>query len=175
MWHGIHQTPFGLCLVAVVESKICYLSFINRALGKEIAEMRSAWPGALFKEDAVITERVLQPLFFSFQGKDSTGIELLLKGTPFQLKVWQVLLMIPVGTTISYAGIANLLGKASHVRAVANAVARNPVAYAIPCHRVIYASGEVGNYRWGSIRKRSLLAWEQSKNLFLPRLRNSAQ
>ena len=104
-------------------------------------------------------------LFRSRRFNDETPLNLLLAGTNFQLKVWQALLRVPTGAVISYQTLACEVCSARASRAVANAVANNPIAYLIPCHRVIRNTGVIGDYRWGGVRKRALLAWEAARQL----------
>ena len=92
-----------------------------------------------------------------------TPLHLLLRGTNFQIKVWEALLCIPPGNVASYEDVARLIGAPRATRAVASAIAQNPVGYLIPCHRVIRKTGVIGDYRWGAARKQALLAWEAAR------------
>ena len=87
-----------------------------------------------------------------------------MKGTDFQLKVWEALLKIPSASLVTYNSIANLIHKPSASRAVGNAIGKNPIAYIIPCHRVIKSTGELGGYKWNSTRKTALIGWEEAEN-----------
>jgi AraC family transcriptional regulator of adaptative response/methylated-DNA-[protein]-cysteine methyltransferase len=91
------------------------------------------------------------------------GLALLVRGTAFQIKVWEALLRIPAGRVVSYRDLARHVGRATAARAVGSAVGQNPVAYLIPCHRVIRGTGVLGEYRWGSARKKALLGWEAAR------------
>ncbi len=95
-----------------------------------------------------------------FEPEAANEIRVVLRGTNFQLKVWQALLNIPTGSTVTYGDIANAIGKPTSSRAVGNAVGGNPVAFVIPCHRVLRESGALGGYRWGADKKQAILAWE---------------
>jgi len=108
---------------------------------------------------------LIKNIFQTDGKKDSRPFNLLVKGTNFQTKVWQALLNIPQGYVASYQDIADYIGHPKAYRAVANVVAVNPVAYLIPCHRVITKSGKIHKYRWGSARKKALVGWEASKLL----------
>ena len=107
-----------------------------------------------------MTKPFLDQIFTSSPGDGRRSVSLFLKGTNFQIKVWEALLRIPQGFVCSYEEIASYLGKSTSARAVGNAVAANPVAYIIPCHRVIRKIGAIGDYRHGTIRKKAMIGWE---------------
>ncbi|OGW29680.1 MAG: 6-O-methylguanine DNA methyltransferase [Nitrospirae bacterium GWC2_57_13] len=156
---GFHPSPFGECLVAVTDRGISSLAFVPQGdRTKVIREFKKQWKHAEVLEDRSATKPVADRIF----GAAKTGelLTLHLKGTNFQLKVWQALLNIPRGAVASYEDIARKIGRPGAVRAVANAVAHNPVAFLIPCHRVIRKTGAIGGYRWGSQRKKAMLTWE---------------
>lgn len=114
------------------------------------------------REEALPTGRVLSEIFQ--QGSNPTHpIPVHIQGTNFQIKVWEALLRIPTGSLVSYQDLAGMIGYPNANRAVATAVGRNPIAYLIPCHRVIRRSGAFGGYRWGRTRKRALLGWEAAR------------
>ncbi|NUB28430.1 methylated-DNA--[protein]-cysteine S-methyltransferase [Azospirillum brasilense] len=164
---GLHSTPFGPSLVAATERGVCWLSFAEEEDGRDaLAEMAAAWPAARLVEDADATRPVAARAFRwdGFAKDGSTGgepLRLLMKGTNFQIKVWEALLRIPSGAVVSYEDVARAIGQPTAMRAVGAAVGRNPVCVLIPCHRVIQKSGIIHNYRYGIPRKRALLAWEQ--------------
>jgi AraC family transcriptional regulator of adaptative response/methylated-DNA-[protein]-cysteine methyltransferase len=159
IYYGVHPSPFGECFVAITERGICQLAFAGRADQKRLAdELRKQWRRADISEDPVRTRPSVDRLFSPGQLKQSLPVHLL--GTNFQIKVWQALLKIPRGTTVSYTDIAQSIGKPEAVRAVANAVGQNPIAFLIPCHRVIRKTGALGGYRWGVARKKAMLEWE---------------
>jgi AraC family transcriptional regulator of adaptative response/methylated-DNA-[protein]-cysteine methyltransferase len=159
--YGFHPTPFGMSLLALTERGICGLRFINSDdHGAAIGEFEKDWPRAQFIEDLPKTGKVIQRLFSTIRPDESHPFNLVLKGTNFQVKVWQALLAVPPGSVVSYQDIAGALSKPSAARAVANAVSRNPVAYFIPCHRVITKAGHTHGYRWGTTRKKAILGWE---------------
>jgi AraC family transcriptional regulator of adaptative response/methylated-DNA-[protein]-cysteine methyltransferase len=128
-----------------------------------LADLKNTWPGALFESDpeqiGAIVEEILAPA-----GPDSIAPQtLLVKGTNFQLQVWRALLRIPSGFLLSYEDLATWIGRPDAVRAVSSAVARNPIGYLIPCHRVIRKSGAVGKYHWGNARKKALIGREAAE------------
>lgn len=158
--YGIAATPFGDGLVAQTSrGGVCHLSFIDGESAPAIAELQAQWPAALWCEDSVLAETLLEPLLGA--SRSSVPITLQLPASNFRLQVWRALLRVPEGTIMSYQQLAAVAGQPRAVRAVASAVASNPVAWLIPCHRVIRSSGEIGNYRWSAPRKRAMLAWEQ--------------
>ncbi len=160
--YGFHPSPFGEFIVAVTDRGICHLAFTQKRGRKEaVINLKKKWGNAEILEDPVATRVYGEKIFGS--AKTGQVLTLCLRGTNFQIKVWQALLRIPAGTTVSYEDIARQIGRPSAVRAVTNAVTNNPVAFLIPCHRVIRKTGAVGGYRWGSARKKAMLAWEAAK------------
>jgi AraC family transcriptional regulator of adaptative response/methylated-DNA-[protein]-cysteine methyltransferase len=161
--HGVHSTPFGDCFVAVTERGICALEFLGPVTRAQmLARLKVTWSAATLREDVTATAKVADKLFRAPRRK-SAPLHLLIRGTNFQLKVWEALLRIPPGHIASYEDVAHAIGTPSATRAVASAVARNPVGFLIPCHRVIRKTGVCGEYRWGAGRKRVMLAWEAAK------------
>jgi AraC family transcriptional regulator of adaptative response/methylated-DNA-[protein]-cysteine methyltransferase len=156
--YGVHKTPFGDCLLGATERGVCWLSFLPSEDG--VDAMRAEWPRAAFIEDASGTRSLVKRVFG--RGGD---VDLHVKGTNFQVKVWEALLKIPAGTATTYEDIARQVCTTAATRAVANAVAGNRVAYLIPCHRVLRKTGGFGGYRWGVARKKAILLWEsQGRN-----------
>ncbi len=156
--YSFAESPFGKLIVASTEKGICHISFESDQ-DKALANLRSHFPKAHYDQ---IVDQYQQNALFVFQ-KDLTQldqIKLHLHGTDFQLKVWESLLKIPMGGLSSYGAIAENIGNAKASRAVGTAIGHNPVAYLIPCHRVIQASGNLGNYMWGSNRKAAIIGWE---------------
>ncbi|HEY0836302.1 MAG TPA: methylated-DNA--[protein]-cysteine S-methyltransferase [Azospirillum sp.] len=161
---GLHDSPFGRALVGSTERGVCWLSFADSADGADaMAEFEAAWPAARLVEDAESTRATAARAFGWREEADGEPLRLLLKGTNFQVKVWEALLRIPSGAVVSYEDVARAIGRPTAMRAVGAAVGRNPVCVLIPCHRVIQKSGIIHNYRYGVPRKRALLAWEQAR------------
>lgn len=161
--YGFHPSPFGECLIAMTARGICHLGFSppeNRRAA--LADLAAEWPRAQLVEAPRVTAPLARRLFTGGNGQ-APGIDLHVRGTNFQIKVWEALLRIPAGITVSYEDLARHIRAPSAVRAVANAVANNPIAWLIPCHRVIRKSGALGGYRWGETRKKVLLAWEAAR------------
>ena len=156
--YGIHVTPYGKCLIATTDRGICNLSFVDGREGRVLDSLVDHWKQATMIEDYKATAPLANRIFL---GTNPTQpINLHLRGTNFQIKVWEALLNIPMGALTTYEHIAAQIGNPRAVRAVGSAVGNNPVAYLIPCHRVIRKSGEYGNYLYGSARKKAILARE---------------
>lgn len=159
---GVADTPFGNCLLAETQRGICHLSFFDEAqLDTAISELRAEWPAARLEWDET-SARSLANRIFRDPPKPAAW-KLHVRGTPFQLRVWRALLEIPTGSLASYGKIAAMSGHTNASRATGTAVGRNPISFLIPCHRVIRETGICGNYRWGAIRKRAILAWESGR------------
>ena len=163
--YGVYQSPLGALIVAGKGQGLCWLGFpVDDAVDVPLSVMQEHWTQASFvRNDQVLEERV-QDLIASWQGQGTSQkrLPVLLYGTAFQIKVWQVLLDIPIGQTLSYKDIAERLGKPSAARAVGGAVGSNPLSLIVPCHRVIQSSGNINNYLWGNARKRELLSRESA-------------
>jgi AraC family transcriptional regulator of adaptative response/methylated-DNA-[protein]-cysteine methyltransferase len=156
-----HASPFGICLIGVTGRGVCHLAFLNS--GDEDTALKalgSAWPEAEIQKDAQTTAHIAAAVFS--RRKSAAKVSLSLAGTPFQLKVWEAVLRIPPGRVLSYKDIGRILGMPGAPRAVGTALASNPVAYLIPCHRVIRETGIIGDYRWGNLRKQAILAHEMA-------------
>ena len=158
--YGIHLTPFGKCLIALTERGICHLGFVQTSEGDAIDNFVSEWKQARLIEDYRSTAGLVGPIFDLRYSTQIKPLTLHLRGTNFQLKVWEALLQIPTGSVTTYEGLAQRIGQPSALRAVGTAVGHNPIAVLVPCHRVIRKVGEFGNYRYGSLRKKALLARE---------------
>lgn len=163
IYYGCHPSPFGQCFIASTHRGVCKLAFFdNENERKELeAQLRQDWCQADIQFAPGTSGQFADQIFGA--AKDKTPLKLLLKGSKFQLKVWEALLAIPEGKILSYQQVAGMIGSPSSVRAVASAIARNNIGYLIPCHRVIRATGEFSNYRWGKTRKQAMLGWEASK------------
>jgi len=162
--YGFHPTPFGECLLAATKRGICALRFISpESRGNTLTQLKREWRQADFVELPTITEPIVHRIFATVNMDDKRGFHLLIKGTNFQIQVWQALLAIPPGAMVTYQDVAGYVSTPTAARAVANATAKNPIGYIIPCHRVISKVGEVHRYRWGAVRKKAILGWEASR------------
>ncbi len=156
------ESPFGEIIVASTPEGICHLAF-EAEKPQALAGLQAAFPNAVLQEKP----DALQEAALLFFGRDWSGLpqlKLHLKGTPFQLKVWELLLQIPAGSCSTYGAIAAQLGQPAASRAVGTAIGSNPVAFLVPCHRVIQSAGGLGGYRWGTTRKTALLGWESARS-----------
>lgn len=158
--YGVHDSPFGPALIAITARGICALNFVG---GAGVERLRRDWPDAELRWDpdatAPVAERVFRPLALP----PGRALALLVKGSNFQVKVWRALLELPLGSLATYGDIAARIGAPGSARAIGTAIGANPVAWLIPCHRVIRASGALGGYRWGAERKAAMLGWEAAQ------------
>ncbi len=160
--YGVHASPFGACLLAVCERGICGLHFLTGESKEDaLAALKREWPRAMFEESSEATAPWVERIFrASGPGAAARPLSVLVRGTPFQVQVWQALLRVPSGEVTTYEDLARAIGKPKAMRAVGSAVGDNPVGLLIPCHRVLRKTGVFGEYRWGATRKRAMLAWE---------------
>jgi AraC family transcriptional regulator of adaptative response/methylated-DNA-[protein]-cysteine methyltransferase len=163
--YGFLPTPFGSCLLATTDRGICGLYFVTDPdRHRYIRLLRKVWPEATLKENPSRLRPLVLKIFKPESWRKDKPFILDLHGTNFQLKVWEALLAIPQGVVLAYQDLAQRIGQPKAVRAVGSAVARNPVSFLIPCHRVIRKEGDSGNYGGGPLRKKVLLAWEAVKS-----------
>lgn len=157
--------PFGAALIGATDKGVCWLSFTQPdGLARSLAEMKGDWPAARFLEDPAAIEPLAARAFAFAAGRPlDRPLGLYVQGTNFQLKVWEALLKIPPGACVTYGDLASGIGAKGAARAVGAAVGANMISLLIPCHRVILASGVVHNYRWGSARKKAILALEGAR------------
>jgi len=162
--YGFHASPFGRCIVSVTERGICGLSFVQETASESylVARLFARWPGARIEENPTVTQSVADRIFAFPQTHDPAPLHLYIRGTNFQMQVWQALIHIPLGKAVTYSDIARHIGKPTASRAVGNAVGSNPIPFLIPCHRVLRALGEFGNYGEGPQRKKAILGWESA-------------
>jgi len=158
---SVVPTPFGEASLAFTERGICYLAFLNQ--DEPLQLLTAQWPQARLvrapSEAEILAERIFS------RAKRDQPVSAWVVGTNFQVKVWRALLAIPVGRIESYQGVATNIAQAKAARAVGSAIARNPIGYLIPCHRVLRQNGEIGEYHWGSERKAAMVAWEAAQCL----------
>jgi AraC family transcriptional regulator, regulatory protein of adaptative response / methylated-DNA-[protein]-cysteine methyltransferase len=163
--YSFAESPFGDILVASTLKGICYMAFVKKVPDMEptaLADLRAHFPNARLRQ---MTDLIQQNALYIFtQDWDRLQqIKLHLKGTEFQLKVWEALLKIPLGGLSTYKDVARRLGNPNASRAVGSAVGDNPVAFLIPCHRVIQSEGSFGQYHWGTTRKTAMIGWEAAR------------
>ena len=162
--YGFHETPFGLALIGVTERGICWLSFVNsdNEPASQLEEMKLHWHNSVFHMDERITAPVAATIFGG-ASEPNKKLHVLVKGTNFQVKVWEALLRLPMGSVTTYQDIAKSIENPNALQAVGSAVGSNHIAYLIPCHRVIRKDGILGEYRWSPVRKKSMIGWEMAK------------
>lgn len=162
--HGFYPSPFGHCHIATTDKGICWLAFTDPITQQEsIRQMQAEWQYANFRRDDAQHQALIDRLFYA--ADHEAPLYLHIKGTNFQLRVWEALLRIPTGQCCQYKDIARQIDSPQAARAVGTAIGKNPISWLIPCHRVIRGTGVVGDYRWGQVRKQSLLLWEQSMGI----------
>ena len=160
--YGLYPSPFGKCLIGITDHGICHLGFVRSSEGDAVDELFSDWRNASIVEDDGAGAALVASIF-ALGRPAGAPLHILLRGTNFQIKVWEALLRIPPGKVVTYEELAIAAGSPLAIRAVGHAVARNPIPVLIPCHRVIRKLGVFGEYRYGSARKRALLGWEQAR------------
>lgn len=161
--YGFHPTPLGRCLIGALEGRICHLAFAPTGSDSQMLQDLSArWSGATLDSNCESTGRIMERVFSKTPSAEP-ATELMVRGTPFQVEVWKALLGIPHGTVRSYAEVAQSIGRPRAVRAVGTAIGANPIAWLIPCHRVIRSDGGLGGYRWGIAAKKACLDYEKSR------------
>lgn len=155
------ETPFGKVIVASTNKGVCHMSF-EEDENQALFTLKSNFPNAKYHQ---LVDKFQQDALFIFQKdwKQIDKIKLHLKGTEFQLKVWETLLKLPLGNLTSYGVIAQHIDRPKASRAVGTAIGSNPIAFLIPCHRVIQKSGDIGGYMWGDTRKSAIIAWEAAQ------------
>lgn len=163
--YSFADTPFGKIIAASTDKGVCHMAFVDEGERRAFDHLRSIFPNAKY----VLSPDTKQQHALSVFDRDWNRLEeikLHLKGTEFQLKVWETLLKIPAGGLATYADLAIKSGYNGACRAVGTAVGKNPVAFLIPCHRVVKATGEPGNYHWGEMRKNAIIGWEAAHKDF---------
>ena len=157
-------SPFGQVIVASTQKGVCHL-FFEQDKTKAFIDLQQRYPNAQYHQRCDAHQQTALAIF-NKDWRQLDQIKLHLKATPFQLHVWQGLLKIPHGQLRSYSELANTINKPTAARAVGSAIGRNPIAFLIPCHRVIQASGHKGGYMWGQTRKSAIIGWESARESF---------
>jgi len=170
---GFAESPFGLCCAGIGPRGVCHLAFVEDVdRDSAVAPLAEAWPRAniTWNDNPVreLVSRVFQSPCASLT-KQPANFRAFVRGTEFQLRVWRALLCVPPGVVVSYGQLATAIGRPGASRAVGTAVGSNPLAFLIPCHRVIRETGVIGQYRWERERKRAMLGWEAALRNQMPR------
>lgn len=167
IFYGFHPCPFGDALVMATERGVCGMAFVNEDIGQTrreaLEDMTRRWPRATFTSEPERTAPLAARIFEPEAWRAEKPVRLVLIGTDFEIRVWEALLKIPMGRAVSYADIARHLGQPTASRAVGTAVGRNPISFAVPCHRVLRGDGQLAGYHWGLTRKRALISWETGR------------
>jgi len=159
--YSFEQSYFGRIIIASTERGICYLAFFDLDKTKAIENLKNEFPKVILSEQTDIFQK--NAMFIFNNNEKLIPIKLHIKGTDFQTKIWKKLLEIPMGKLSSYQKIASQIENPKAQRAVGSAIGKNPVAFIIPCHRVIKSSGDFGGYRWGNTLKTKLIKWESTQ------------
>jgi AraC family transcriptional regulator of adaptative response/methylated-DNA-[protein]-cysteine methyltransferase len=158
--HGVAATPFGSSFVAETPRGLCRLTFLEGSSdAAELKTLRTAWPKANLVRDDARAKTLVEMIW----GHKNGALPLAVCGTNFQVQVWRALLELDSATTVTYSALARMIGMPNGARAVGNAVGANPIAWIIPCHRVLQAGGKLGGYRWGATRKQMIRRWEERR------------
>ena len=161
---GMHDTPFGRAVIGLTARGVCALHFVD-SKGEALNRLQETWPHASLQHQPSATESTARRIFAPLSRTPKEPLAVLVKGSNFQIQVWRALLALPPGALTTYSDIAAALDSPGAARAVGSAVGANAIAYLIPCHRVIRASGVLTGYRWGSPRKAAMLGWEAAQRL----------
>jgi len=159
---GQIATPFGRAVIGFTVQGVCHLSFL-RSDGQAEERLRSAWPNAQLRANTEAAQALGEHIFSLADSPSPQPVSGWVMGSNFQIQVWRALLALPSGHLCSYGELARRTGHPGAARAVGTAMANNPLAYLIPCHRVLRASGEMGVYHWGDERKAAMVAWEAAR------------
>ena len=162
IYYSFHPSKFGNILVASTHKGICHIAFAE-SLQFGLGNLRKSFAHAELIPKSTDYHKSIEEFFNSYPTSSPKQFTLHLKGTAFQLKVWEALLKIPMGDLRTYAQIGHAIGNPKSSRAVGTAIGSNPIAYLIPCHRVIQTSGLFGGYMWGPIRKAAIIGWENAQ------------
>jgi AraC family transcriptional regulator of adaptative response/methylated-DNA-[protein]-cysteine methyltransferase len=164
--YGLHETPFGHVLIGITNRGVCWLSFLqtNETPKNHLEALKDHWFNSVFSQNQKSTLEFVERIFGqNHDDANEKKLHLLVKGTNFQVKVWEALLKIPMGAVTTYQQIAQKIENPNALQAVGSAVGANHIAYLIPCHRVIRKDGILGEYRWSATRKKSIIGWEMAK------------
>jgi len=164
--YGLFNSPFGQYVLGSINGKIALLHFLSDTDPIPETLLRTAWPAATIQHNPVAVKPLADRIFptpSQLGTSPDQPVSVLVRGTAFQLKVWEALLRIPEGQLVSYDQLANAIGQPTASRAVGTAIGSNPIGYLIPCHRVIKKTGLFGQYRWGADRKQAMLGWEAAR------------
>jgi len=162
--YGFHPSPFGEALLVATERGLAGLAFADPdEKARALDDMRQRWPRAQFREDTARAAGLARRIFDPKLWKQDRPLRVVMIGTDFEVRVWETLLKIPMGRVTTYSDIATKIHTPKGARAVGAAVGKNPIAFVVPCHRVIGKGGDLTGYHWGLTRKRAMLGWEAGR------------
>lgn len=162
--YGFHSCPFGIGLIMITDRGLAGLAFCDPDGEKAAFEdMSGRWPNANYVADQEMTQPYASRIFDPSNWQENQPLNIVLIGTDFQVRVWQALLNIPLGSAVRYGDLAKEIGKPSASRAVGAAVGANPISFVVPCHRAVGSTGALTGYHWGLTRKRAMLGWETAQ------------
>jgi AraC family transcriptional regulator, regulatory protein of adaptative response / methylated-DNA-[protein]-cysteine methyltransferase len=160
--YGFAETPFGEALIAETKRGVCHLSFVDQGRNAAHEVLKSQWPNAKVRRNDARIAQLADKIFNDRGESSSRRLRAFVRGTEFQLRVWRALLQVQAGSITTYGRLAEAVGQTRAARAVGSAVGANPIAFIIPCHRVIRETGALGHYHWDPVRKRAIIGWELS-------------
>jgi len=161
VYFGFHPSPFGNALIMATDRGLAGLAFADAGAERDtLGDLQRRWPRAHYLEDAARTAPIAQRVFDSKQWRAQQPLRVVLIGTDWEVRVWEALLQIPMGRLTTYSGLAGRVCNPNAARAIGAAVGKNPIAFVVPCHRVIGKAGALTGYHWGITRKRAMLGWE---------------
>lgn len=161
--YGIHPSPFGEAIVVAAPRGMAGLGFVDGDRSKALADMAGRWPGARLIEDDRASAPYAARAFDPSLWRPEAPLRVVMIGTDFEARVWEMLLCVPMGRATTYSDIARALGRPKAARAVGAAVGRNPISFVVPCHRALGRSGALTGYYWGLARKQAMIAWEAGR------------
>jgi AraC family transcriptional regulator of adaptative response/methylated-DNA-[protein]-cysteine methyltransferase len=167
MSYGFHPSPFGEAIIVAAARGLAGLGFVDNGERRvAFADMQRRWPFAALVADQAATAPLAARTFDPAQWRPEAPLQVVLIGSEFDRRVWEILLGVPMGRATTYSDIARRLGKPTAARAVGGAVARNPISFVVPCHRVLGRSGALTGYHWGLRRKQAMIGWEAGRTAY---------
>ena len=161
--YGFHPSPFGETIVVVSTRGVAGLGFVDGDRPTALSDMTRRWPRARFIEDSPTAAPFAARIFDPALWRPDAPLRVVMIGTDFEVRVWETLLKVPLGSATTYSDVARQIGRPKAARAVGAAVGRNPISFVVPCHRVLGRSGALTGYHWGLARKQAIIGWEAGR------------
>lgn len=163
--YGVHPSPFGMAVAMATNRGLCGLAFADTpdAVNPVKEELMARWPNASYISSPDRTGPIVTQIFSPARWSEEDPVKIILIGTDFEVRVWRTLLDLPMGSATSYAAVADKVCTPAAARAVGRAVGHNPIAFVVPCHRVLRKDGNLGGYHWGLTRKKAIIGWEAAQ------------